>query len=51
MKQQELAVAVGVSYDLVKSGESKRCQPTGAARKPLILLQINPFIINQIKST
>ncbi|WP_118986467.1 NadS family protein [Photorhabdus sp. CRCIA-P01] len=51
LKQQEFAVAVGVSYDLVKSWESKRRHPTGAARKLLILLQVNPFIINQIKST
>ncbi|MCC8373558.1 MULTISPECIES: NadS family protein [Photorhabdus] len=51
LKQQEFAIAVGVSYDLVKSWESKRRYPTGAARKLLILLQVNPFIINQIKST
>lgn len=49
MKQQDFALAVGVSYDLVKSWETKRRQPTGAARKLLLLLQINPFIINQIK--
>ncbi|CNK70020.1 TPA: helix-turn-helix domain-containing protein [Yersinia enterocolitica] len=51
LKQQDFALAVGVSYDLVKSWETKRRQPTGAARKLLILLQTNPFIINQIKST
>lgn len=50
LKQQDFALAVGVSYDLVKSWETKRRQPTGAARKLLILLQAYPFIINQIKS-
>ena len=50
LKQQDFALAVGVSYDLVKSWETKRRQPIGAARKLLILLQANPFIINQIKS-
>lgn len=49
LKQQDFAIAVGVSYDLVKSWETKRRQPTGAARKLLILLEANPFIIHQIK--
>ncbi len=30
LRQQDFAVAVGVSYDLVKSWETKRRQPTGA---------------------
>ncbi|MBJ3816844.1 helix-turn-helix domain-containing protein [Shimwellia pseudoproteus] len=50
LKQQEFAIAVGVSYDLVKSWETRRRQPTGASRKLLILLQTNPFIINQLKA-
>jgi len=29
LKQQDFAVAVGVSYDLVRSWETKRHQPTG----------------------
>nr|WP_318384237.1 NadS family protein [uncultured Enterobacter sp.] len=49
LRQQEFATAVGVSHDLVKSWESKRRQPTGAPRKLLLLLQSNPFIINQLK--
>ncbi|MGQ7196425.1 helix-turn-helix domain-containing protein, partial [Escherichia sp. HC-TM1] len=50
LRQQDFAVAVGVSYDLVKSWETKRRQPTGAPRKLLLLLQANPFIINQLKT-
>ncbi|CNK69054.1 transcriptional regulator [Yersinia alsatica] len=50
LKQQDFALAIGVSYDLVKSWESRRRQPVGAARKLLILLKTNPFIINHIKS-
>ncbi|ROP60238.1 putative transcriptional regulator [Enterobacter sp. BIGb0383] len=50
LKQQDFAVAVGVSYDLVKSWETKRRHPTGATRKLLLLLQANPFIINQLKT-
>ena len=50
LKQQDFAAAVGVSYDLVKSWETKRRQPPGAPRKLLLLLQINPFIINQLKA-
>ena len=50
LKQQDFALAVGVSYDLVKSWETKRRQPTGAPRKLLLLLQLNPFIINQLKT-
>ncbi|MDR9892534.1 NadS family protein [Pseudenterobacter timonensis] len=50
LKQQEFAVAVGVSHDLVKSWESKRRQPTGASRKILLLLQLNPFIIHQLRT-
>ncbi|CFQ59664.1 putative transcriptional regulator [Yersinia frederiksenii] len=50
LKQQDFALAIGVSYDLVKSWESRRRQPVGAARKLLILLKKNPFIINHIKS-
>lgn len=38
LRQQDFAVAVGVSYDLVKSWETKRRQPTGAPRKLLLLL-------------
>ncbi|MBS9429317.1 NadS family protein [Photorhabdus akhurstii] len=49
LKQQDFAVAVGVSYDLVKSWEIQRRYPTGASRKLLLLLQANPFIINQLK--
>ena len=37
LRQQDFAVAVGVSYDLVKSWETKRRQPTGAPRKWLLL--------------
>ena len=48
LKQQDFALAVGVSYDLVKSWETKRRQPTGAPRKLLLLLQANPIIINQL---
>lgn len=51
LRQQDFAVAVGVSYDLVKSWETKRRQPTGAPRKLLLLLQANPFIINQLKQS
>lgn len=50
LKQQDFAIAVGVSYDLVKSWETKRRYPTGATRKLLLLLQANPFIINQLKT-
>ncbi|MEA1149952.1 NadS family protein [Klebsiella pneumoniae] len=50
LKQQDFALAVGVSYDLVKSWETKRREPTGAPRKLLLLLQLNPFIINQLKA-
>lgn len=50
LKQQDFAIAVGVSYDLVKSWETKRRHPTGATRKLLMLLQANPFIINQLKT-
>lgn len=50
LKQRDFAVAVGVSHDLVKSWETKRRQPTGAPRKLLLLLQTNPFIINQLKA-
>ena len=50
LRQQDFAVAVGVSYDLVKSWETTRRQPTGAPRKLLLLLQANPFIINQLKT-
>ena len=50
LRQQDFAVAVGVSYDLVKSWETKRRQPTVAPRKLLLLLQANPFIINQLKT-
>ena len=50
LKQQDFAIAVGVSYDLVKSWETKRRHPTGATRKLLLLLQANPFIINQLKT-
>lgn len=49
LKQQDFAVAVGVSYDLVKSWETKRRQPTGASRKLLLLLQGNPLIIERLK--
>lgn len=31
-------------------GFSKRRQPTGVSRKLLLLLQGNPFIINQLKA-
>lgn len=48
LKQQDFALAVGVSYDLVKSWETKRRQPTGAPRKLLLLLQANPGIIKQL---
>lgn len=50
LKQQDFAIAVGVSYDLVKSWETKRRHPTGAPRKLLMLLQTNPCIINQLKA-
>jgi len=50
LRQQDFAVAVGVSYDLVKSWEMKRRQPTGAPRKLLLLLEANPYIINQLKA-
>ena len=50
LKQQDFAAAVGVSYELVKSWETKRRQPTGAPRKLLLLIQKNPFIINQLKA-
>lgn len=50
LRQQDFAIAVGVSYDLVKSWEMKRRQPTGAPRKLLLLIQRNPFIINQLKA-
>ncbi len=50
LKQQDFAAAVGVSYDLVKSWELKRRQPTGAPRKLLLLLQANPSVINQLKA-
>ena len=50
LRQQDFAIAVGVSYDLVKSWETKRRQPTGAPRKLLLLIQRNPFIINQLKA-
>ncbi|WP_297196800.1 NadS family protein [uncultured Pluralibacter sp.] len=46
--QQDFALAVGVSYELVKSWETKRRQPTGAPRKLLLLIQQNPCIINQL---
>lgn len=49
LKQQDFAAAVGVSFDLVKSWETKRRHPTGAARKLLLLLQGNPLIINLLK--
>ena len=49
LKQQDFAAAVGVSYELVKSWETKRRHPTGAARKLLLLLQGNPLIINLLK--
>ncbi|KNC12998.1 XRE family transcriptional regulator [Klebsiella sp. RIT-PI-d] len=50
LKQQDFAMAVGVSYDLVKSWETQRRQPTGAPRKLLLLLKMNPFIIDQLKA-
>ncbi|MEL0553234.1 MULTISPECIES: NadS family protein [Enterobacteriaceae] len=50
LKQQDFAVAVGVSYELVKSWETKRRQPTGPSRKLLLLLQGNPVIIDKLKS-
>lgn len=50
LRQQDFAAAVGVSYDLVKSWEMKRRQPTGAPRKLLLLLQANPLIIDQLKA-
>ena len=49
LKQQDFAAAVGVSYELVKSWETKRRHPTGASRKLLLLLQGNPLIINLLK--
>ncbi|SXG18913.1 transcriptional regulator [Klebsiella pneumoniae] len=45
---QEL-VRTFLSYELVKSWETKRRHPTGAARKLLLLLQGNPLIINLLK--
>lgn len=47
LRQQDFAVAVGVSYDLVKSWETKRRQPTGAPEncscfcKRILSLSIN----------
>lgn len=50
LRQQDFAVAVGVSYDLVKSWETKRRQPTGAPRKLLLLLQANRFHYQSIEN-
>ncbi len=50
LRQQDFAVAVGVSYNLVKSWETKRRQPTRTPRKLLLLFASESFHYQSIEN-
>lgn len=48
MKQEEFALAVGVSPSLVQSWEQNRRVPSGSALKILLMIERDPAIINDL---
>lgn len=48
MKQEEFALAVGVSSSLVQSWEQNRRVPSGSSLKILLMIERDPAIINDL---
>lgn len=50
VSQAEFAKALGTSVDTIKSGESRRRNPTGLAAKVLATIQDNPNFYNELSA-
>jgi len=50
VSQAEFAKALGTSVDTIKSGESRRRNPTGLTAKVLATIQDNPNFYNELSA-